>query len=323
MQRDRRFLQSQLGAEELEGLFDADVTALQEPPGVLAALTDMRAKRLIKEAYPSSKFTKCIAIVDELVRAGKPAVVWCFFRQSMFAIAQELKSKGVSAQVVCGATDGDERTRILESFKAGEVHVFIANPQTLAESISLHTVCHDAVFFEYGYNLVYLLQSKDRIHRLGLPPEQYTQYRFIRLTYELDDEDWSLDHNIYDRLKEKEERMLNTTDKGVLESGSTDESDLAKVFSGLFDTNSHKELLSHPRRCVKPCGTCKASRNKAFVRCFHVVLVYHGVHERGFDFRMTKQALHLLNRHAFINGARGKRATKFMRMHATDSQLPA
>ena len=49
--------------------------------------------------------------------------------------------------------------------------MLLTNPHTLAESVSLHSVCHDAVYFEYSYNLVHPLQSKDRIHRLGLPKE--------------------------------------------------------------------------------------------------------------------------------------------------------
>ena len=56
--------------------------------------------------------------------------------------------------------------------------MLVTNPQTLAESVSLHSVCHDAVYFEYSYNLVHLLQSKDRIHRLGLPDDQKTRYYY-------------------------------------------------------------------------------------------------------------------------------------------------
>ena len=63
------------------------------------------------------------------------------------------------------------RARVIDSFKVGETSVLVTNPHTLAESVSLHGVCHDAVYFECSYNLVHLLQSKDRIHRLGLPQE--------------------------------------------------------------------------------------------------------------------------------------------------------
>ncbi len=41
--------------------------------------------------------------------------------------------------------------------------------------------------------------------------------------------------NIYNRLKEKEQTMLDAIDRGVLEAGSTDERDLELVFKGLFE----------------------------------------------------------------------------------------
>lgn len=48
-------------------------------------------------------------------------------------------------------------------------------------------------------------------------------------------EGWSLDRNIYERLGEKGQVMLDAIDHGVLESGSTDERDWEIIFRGLFD----------------------------------------------------------------------------------------
>ena len=81
---------------------------------------------------------------------------------------------------------------------------------------------------------MHLLQSKDRIHRLGLPQGQYTQYHFLQSVFDVDGADWSLDENIYNRLSEKEQTMLDAIDRGVLEVGSTDDHDLEMVFEGLF-----------------------------------------------------------------------------------------
>ena len=57
----------------------------------------------------------------------------------------------------------------------------------------------------------------------------------MRLVFDLGSQGWSLDENIYNRLREKEQRMLQAIDQGVLEAGFTDESDLRCVFEGLFD----------------------------------------------------------------------------------------
>lgn len=73
----------------------------------------------------------------------------------------------------------------MNAFKNKEFNILITNPHTLAESVSLHHVCHDAIYYEYSYNLVHLLQSKDRIHRLGLPEKQYTQYYYMNTLFKM------------------------------------------------------------------------------------------------------------------------------------------
>ena len=104
----------------------------------------------------------------------------------------------------------------------------------MAESISLHKVCHDAIYFEYSYNLVHLLQSKDRIHRLGLPEGQYTQYYYLQQFYETEDGSWSAEEEVYNRLLEKERIMLNAIDNNLLEILPTSKEDLDIIFSKLF-----------------------------------------------------------------------------------------
>ena len=46
--------------------------------------------------------------------------------------------------------------------------VLVANPQTASEGISLHTVCHHAIYVDRNFNATEFMQSQDRIHRYGL-----------------------------------------------------------------------------------------------------------------------------------------------------------
>lgn len=140
-----------------------------------------------------------------------------------------------SSEVICGETDKNDRQEIITKFKSGEIDCLITNPHTLAELVSLHNICHDAIYFEYSYNLVHLLQSKDRIHRLGLPDGQYTQYYFLEEQYVTSDgETFSLDEKIYDRLREKEQIMLDAIENNVLEKGSTTQEDLDFIFKNIM-----------------------------------------------------------------------------------------
>ena len=61
-----------------------------------------------------------------------------------------------------------------------------------------------------------MLQSRDRINRLGLPDNQYTQYYYMFLLNDIPEED-SIDLRTYNRLKEKEEIMLKSIEGNLIE----------------------------------------------------------------------------------------------------------
>lgn len=231
MESDPEMLFDTLDPKEFDGAIDLDGSI--DGPGVDAYDNDLRS--IVDACGPTTKTLRCIDLAASLLAKGKPLIIWCFFKKTMYNLAFMLEDKGFHGAVINGSTPQDERDAILASFKAGEMNFLITNPHTLAESVSLHSICHDAIYFEYGYNLVHLLQSKDRIHRLGLPDGQYTQYYFMQTYYPSKTDDWSLDKKIYDRLSEKEGTMLEAIDRGVLEPGSTDKQDIDLVFEGLFD----------------------------------------------------------------------------------------
>jgi hypothetical protein len=195
---------------------------------------------LVRESGPTSKLLRCEGLVKSLVQEGKPVIVWCIFIRSINNITDDLKASGIAAASIHGSTPQETREEILNDFRAGKYSVLVTNPQTLAESISLHKVCHDAVYFEYGYNLVHLLQSKDRIHRLGLSPDQKTRYYFMQSDFTRDGMPFSLDEKIYNRLKEKEQTMLEAIDGGYLEPGYLDSEDLRIIFGELLGDESSK-----------------------------------------------------------------------------------
>lgn len=189
---------------------------------------------LIQKIKTTKKFDACIETALQLHRERKQAVIWCIFVDSILRIKSTLESTGARVACIYGSVSLEDRQAILSAFRKGDLDFLITNPHTLAESVSLHSICHDAIYFEYSYNLVHLLQSKDRIHRLGLPSDQYTQYYFLQEMFLSKDGDtYSLDEKIYLRLKEKEQIMLNAIDNNVLEKGTTPEEDLDLIFAGI------------------------------------------------------------------------------------------
>lgn len=161
------------------------------------------------------KFYKGIEIIENLVNEGKRVVAWGVFVNTLRCINQELANRGVKSIVISGSMPLEEREKNINKFINGEYDVLISNPHTLAESVSLHKTCHDAVYFEYTFNLTHMLQSRDRIHRLGLPDGTKTTYYFAAI----DGDDFAcnaIDVKTLDRLKMKEDRMLRAVESEQL-----------------------------------------------------------------------------------------------------------
>lgn len=167
------------------------------------------------EEIESPKFNKGIELVERLISEGKKVLVWGMFVGTMHKIQNVLESKGIKTILVYGETPKENRESMIEEFRNGDAQVLISNPNTLGESISLHQTVHDAVYFEYNFNLTFMLQSRDRIHRLGLLENQYTKYYYL-MTNGTVAESGYVDHAIYNRLKEKEKIMLDAIEGDLL-----------------------------------------------------------------------------------------------------------
>lgn len=168
-------------------------------------------KQLGVDTAVSSKFEAGIELVMELIRNGKKVLVWGIFVKTMQKIQKRLQDEGVSVNLIYGETPKENRVELISQFRDGSVQVLVSNPATLGESISLHQTVHDAVYFEYNFNLTFMLQSRDRIHRLGLKPDQKTNYYYLQTEGNQAHSSF-IDERIYDRLKEKEKVMLEAID---------------------------------------------------------------------------------------------------------------
>lgn len=191
-------------------------------------ITDTNIINDINSLQYSSKFVAGIDKIRELCSESKQVLVWGIFVDTLYKIKSELDKMGISSDVVCGNKTNAERQSIIEEFKNKEIQVLIANPNTLAESVSLHDVCHDAIYFEYSFKLTHMLQSKDRINRLGLEDTQYTQYYYLMLENDNDRYN-SVDEKIYYRLKEKEQIMTEAIEGEKLVRADIDDSEDLKL----------------------------------------------------------------------------------------------
>lgn len=164
---------------------------------------------LIESVPTSSKFESAILKADNLVQERKTVLIWCIFVDTMHKVVSRLKSKGHRVALIYGGISASEREQIITDFQNANYDILVTNPHTLAESVSLHNICHDAIYLEYSFNLTHMLQSRDRIHRLGLKDTDETNYYYFALEGE-NGKRSTIDKKIYYKLKEKEKIMIDS-----------------------------------------------------------------------------------------------------------------
>ncbi|EKW98779.1 DEAD/DEAH box helicase [Ligilactobacillus saerimneri] len=179
-------------------------------------------RRFNLDQIRSPKFKMGIDLIRKLVAEGKKVLVWAMFVGTMQKITTTLQKIGINTTLIYGATPKEEREEMINNFRTGTAQVLVSNPNTLGESISLHQTVHDAVYFEYNFNLTFMLQSRDRINRLGLPHDQYTRYYYLMTTGDTAHMSF-IDQAVYHRLKDKEQTMLEAIDGQMLVPEYTDD----------------------------------------------------------------------------------------------------
>lgn len=176
---------------------------------VLKSILDYEANEV------PAKYVAAKQLVDDILASNGKVVIWATFIHTIHDLKQYLESQGIPCQELYGATpvereslDDDEfiftREKIVKAFQHPDCpfKVIIANPFAVAESISLHKACHNAIYIERSFNAAHFVQSKDRIHRYGLEPNTVTNYYYI-LSRD------TVDETIDTRLAEKERRMTD------------------------------------------------------------------------------------------------------------------
>lgn len=123
---------------------------------------------------PSPKMIEVRDLARKLASEGRKTVIWSIFTNTIEQLERMLAD--INPVSVYGAVpSGDPTDHATREGRLRRFHedpacmCFIANPAAAGEGISLHHVCHDAIYLDRSYNSTHYLQSIDRIHRLGLP----------------------------------------------------------------------------------------------------------------------------------------------------------
>ena len=199
------------------------------------------------KSYSSFEFPEKLRVASQLAKlhseGGEKVVVWTSFIRTAETISSRLTGMGVGNACVTGLLGTDEavgtRETEIRRFKVDpSVRVLVATIPSVGESVSLHRVCHKAIYVDRTFNCGLVMQSMDRIHRIGLTPDVNVQYLVLQTP-------GTIDAVVNARLDSKMvamHRLLND-DIGVLDLDVPD--NLAEVD---WDTEDIEALVDFLRR---------------------------------------------------------------------------
>ena len=176
-------------------------------------------KKYINDELLVNKNVLAVKLTQKIIKDDKKVILWDTFVENMDTLKMMLKKlHNIDAGVINGTVVGEERQNIINQFRSGDLKVIIASPATLAESISLHKCCQNAIYVNRNFNAAQFIQSKDRIHRINMPKGLTAKYIFLM------NRD-SVDEGINERLELKESRMLRILDADNIQIGSIENQD--------------------------------------------------------------------------------------------------
>lgn len=167
----------------------------------------------------------------ELLRAMGPdekSVVWTNYIRNLDSFARYVTEVTdiavfqvdgrVPARPITAESDASDDDESREAVIAGFLRhpgkaVLVTNPASCSESISLHSACRNAIYLDRTYDCAQWLQSIDRIHRLGLPPDAQVRVHVLRATLSGEP---TIDHLVAASLAGKESRMMQLLEGAAL-----------------------------------------------------------------------------------------------------------
>ena len=192
-----------------------------------------------------AKVEYAIKRVRELANEEKKTVVWSAFVRNVQLLESKLADLG--AVTIYGAIEtGDEddaetrEWRLRKFHQSNECMVLIANPAAGGEGISLHRVCHNAIYLDRTFNAAHYLQSVDRIHRLGLDPRATTSIEIL----EAND---TIDHVLDGRIKSKIKTMAAVFEDKDLQAIAYDPFDVVEENPAGIDAEDEVPIIDHLR----------------------------------------------------------------------------
>jgi SNF2 family DNA or RNA helicase len=193
-----------------------------------------------------SKIKACANLAAKLVGQGEKVIIWIVFTDTAKRVHKALNDLNIQSGALLGKSNNtaltinqnQSRDDVIQSFKnTTQLNCVIANAAAVGESISLHKnaqgekVCSNALYLERNFNCAQYLQSRDRIHRVGIKDDVQVNYRFFNTP-------GTLDEHLDQSLKRKSKIMEEFIESESIPLILLEDSDVMKeVYDSYYGTS--------------------------------------------------------------------------------------
>lgn len=170
-------------------------------------------------------------------------LIWSYFVRNIKILEKILKEYN-PVTIYGGIPTGSDEDEVYREGRIRKFHeddscrVMIANPQACGEGISLHKICHYAIYLDRNFNAAYFLQSIDRIHRLGLANNIDTNIEILI-------SENSIDELLIKRLNDKIKAMGSVLEDPYLHSLAYDPADIITENEAGMDYDDFDSIKNH------------------------------------------------------------------------------
>ncbi len=136
---------------------------------------DFRRKCIISELFGLTAEAKCSVmqlLIKDTIQNGKQFLVFCYHKTLMNAIEEACEGK---AMRIDGDTPTEKRHQYVKDFQAGKYQVAVLSMLAAGTGITLTAASH-VIFAELYWVPGVLMQSEDRVHRIGQENPCHIQY---------------------------------------------------------------------------------------------------------------------------------------------------
>lgn len=151
-----------------------------------------------------AKFGQLGQLLKNNAHRGEKTLVWTHFVKNIHTLNRMLEDYEPAllyGEIPTDPSATRSRQKEIDRFRHDDdCMVMLANPAAASEGMSLHDVCHHAVYLDRTFNAGQYLQSVNRIHRLGLPDGVTTRITILQTA-------GTIDEVVQDRVSDKARRL--------------------------------------------------------------------------------------------------------------------